>query len=94
MYKRQRGVDQTALQGQGLVFAVSRVEADYLAPARFDDLLTVETSLIQRTAARITVSQDVLRADRILFRAQVTIACMSDSGRPARIPPAVAQVIG
>ncbi len=35
---RELGVDQRAMKADaGLVFAVRRLEADYLAPARFDD---------------------------------------------------------
>jgi YbgC/YbaW family acyl-CoA thioester hydrolase len=61
------GIDQGKLKAEaGIVFAVRRVEADYLAPARFDDLLTVETDLVEATAARVVLSQRVLRA-RPLF---------------------------
>ncbi len=43
---RSLGVDQTQLKAQhGIVFAVRRVEADYLAPARFDDEIEVRTSV-------------------------------------------------
>ena len=39
---RGLGVDQVALRAEhGIVFAVRRVEADYLRPARFDDELVV-----------------------------------------------------
>ena len=43
---RALGVDQTRMKADhDLVFAVRRVEADYLRPAVFDDELIVETSL-------------------------------------------------
>ncbi|MEM8753216.1 MAG: YbgC/FadM family acyl-CoA thioesterase, partial [Pseudomonadota bacterium] len=32
---REAGVDQGAMRADGLVFVVTRIEADYLAPARF-----------------------------------------------------------
>ena len=32
---RAAGIDQVALKAAGLVFAVRRVEADYISPARF-----------------------------------------------------------
>ena len=39
---RVLGIDQTRLRAEaGIVFAVRRVEADYLYPARFDDALEV-----------------------------------------------------
>ncbi|MFT4150102.1 MAG: tol-pal system-associated acyl-CoA thioesterase [Paracoccaceae bacterium] len=87
---RDRGIDQTRLKAdQGIVFAVRRVEADYLHPARFDDLLTVTTRLAALTGARIVLEQEVLRGPERLFTAQVTLVCLTDQGQPARIPPAV-----
>jgi acyl-CoA thioester hydrolase len=47
---RHRGVDQRRLlEEEGLVFAVRRIEADYLAPAFFDDLVEVDTALLEAT---------------------------------------------
>lgn len=90
---RELGVDQTAMKQAGIVFAARRVSADYLAPARFDDQLTVTTRLAQITPARIILDQDVLRRDQPLFRSQVTIVCIGPGGRATRIPEAVRQVI-
>lgn len=84
---REIGVDQTALkEAQGIVFAVRRVEADYLQPARFDDDLTVETDLTQTTPARAILDQRVLRGDALLFQARVTIVALTPTGKPARLP--------
>ena len=86
-FVRILGVDQVALKAeQGLVFAVRRLEADYIAPARFDDLLEVETSLSALSPARITLQQDVMRAGETLFSASVVLVCLSENGRPQRIP--------
>ena len=91
---RDLGIDQGALKDrEGIVFAVRRVEADYLAPARFDDLLSVETDLHQITGARIVVDQRVLRGDLPLFTARVTIACLTPAGRPARLPDILRKAI-
>lgn len=87
---RALGVDQAALKAEaGLVFAVRRVEADYLRPARFDDLLEVVTDLAQASAARVTVDQQVRRGDEMLFTARVTIVCLDRRGHPARLPAAL-----
>jgi acyl-CoA thioester hydrolase len=83
---RDLGVDQTALKAAGLVFAVRRIEADYLKPARFDDELTVLTYDMTVTGARILLSQEVLRGGERLFAAQVTLVCLTDDGHPARLP--------
>jgi len=84
---RALGVDQGALKsGQGLVFAVRRVEADYLRPAKFDDQLVVTTECLRLGTARIELRQQVLRADQVLFVAVVTLVCLLDTGRPGRVP--------
>jgi len=84
---RGLGLDQTALKrDQGIVFAVRRVEADYLRPAKFEDVLTVETRLLAETGARFVLEQEVLRGGERLFLAQVTLVCLHDTGAPARLP--------
>lgn len=89
---RALGIDQAALKsGQGIVFAVRRVEADYLSPARFDDLLAVETTLTALTGARIVLEQVVLRGEDRLFVSTVTLVCLTETGAPARIPADIRQ---
>ncbi|MDB5661019.1 MAG: ybgC [Cypionkella sp.] len=97
---RSLGVDQTRLKAEkGLVFAVRRVAADYLRPARFDDELQVVTECLAVTGARIELRQEVLRrldelgsdqlAQERLFVALVTLVCLSDTGLASRIPPEI-----
>lgn len=91
-YVRELGIDQTEAKRQdGIVFAVRRVEADYLQPARFDDPLLVLTTPMATTAARIVLRQDVFRRDTMLFSAQVTLVALTASGKPARIPAKLRQ---
>jgi acyl-CoA thioester hydrolase len=86
---RTLGIDQTAMRGQGLVFAVRRIEADYLSPARFDDTLMVETAAEVVRGASIILRQMVLRDGSVLFDARVTLVAMGQDGRPRRLPDAL-----
>ncbi len=80
---RSLGIDQGRLKAEaGIVFAVRRVEADYLLPAHFDDMLEVETDCLETTAARVVLAQRVMRAGVCLVDARVTIVALSGSGRP------------
>lgn len=90
---RQMGIDQSEMRDEGLIFAVRRVEADYLAPARFDDELTVTTSTRQMTGARLVLDQVVARGDEVLFEAVVTIVCLTVTGQPARLPAHLRQSV-
>src|SRR5690625_3299656 len=55
---RALGVDQPALKEAGLVFVVRRLVADYLAPARFDDLLEVRTVTRRVGGASVEMRQE------------------------------------
>ena len=81
------GVDQIALKARdGIVFAVRRVEADFLRPARFGDDLVVETTLQSLGGARIVLEQVILRRGERMFVAQVTLVCLTEDGHAARLP--------
>jgi acyl-CoA thioester hydrolase len=83
---RAIGIDQVALRrDEGVVFAVRRVEADYLRPAHFDDELMVETELKLLGGARIVLRQSVLRGGDTLFEAVVTLVSISSEGRAVRL---------
>ncbi|MGI3163308.1 tol-pal system-associated acyl-CoA thioesterase [Pseudooceanicola sp. 200-1SW] len=90
---RDLGIDQAAMKAEtGQVFAVRRVVADYLAPARFDDRLTVETRVQKVTPARITLTQDVLRAEERLFASEVTLVALDARGGATRLPAVLRQL--
>jgi acyl-CoA thioester hydrolase len=92
---RDLGIDQGALKaGQGIVFAVRRLEADYLSPARFDDWLAVETRAIQVSGARIVLDQAVWRDAQRLFQARVMLVALNAAGAPARLPAALRAALG
>lgn len=83
---REIGINQLALKSEGIVFAVRRIEADYIQPAHFDDVLEVATTLKKLTPARMVMAQEVRRGDALIFAAEVTIACIGAGGKPVRLP--------
>ena len=80
------GMDQNMMRDAGIVFVVTRVVADYLAPARLDDRLIVHTSHRAQSAVRWIFDQEVRRGADVLFRAEVTAVCMTLEGKPTRLP--------
>jgi acyl-CoA thioester hydrolase len=86
---RDLGLDQVALRAAGFVFAVRRLEAEYLRPAVFDDVLEVRTGALAVTGARLRLAQSVWRGAQEVFRAQVLLVGLTPDGRAARLPGAV-----
>ena len=83
---RQLGNDQNAMREDGIVWVVRRVEADYLAPAKFEDELVVETDVVSLSGVRLTMAQLVRRGETEIFRATVTAVCINKAGKPVRLP--------
>ena len=88
---RDLGVPHAEMSAlHGLFFMVRRIKVDYLAPARLDDSLVVETTTLAVGGATVELRQDVVRAGDglLLARLELQLVCgrISDQ-RPARIPP-------
>jgi acyl-CoA thioester hydrolase len=87
---REAGVPhQTMVERDGVMFAVRRCEVDYIRPARLDDLLDVETRLLEVGGATLEAEQVVRRAADDLVRIRIRLACLDGRGRPARLPASI-----
>ena len=87
---KQIGISLKELkEKEKIVFAICRVECDYVAPARYDDELTVVSEVEKVTPVRIIFSQKVLREGEMLVSARITgCAIKVDDFKPARVPAA------
>ena len=91
---RELGIDQARLRAErGIAFAVAAMDARWIAPARFDDLLYVETAPRAVSGARALLRQAVARDGNPLFRADVTVVATGPTGRPTRLPPELAAAL-
>ncbi|TPW32698.1 tol-pal system-associated acyl-CoA thioesterase [Pararhizobium mangrovi] len=96
-YLRLLGVEQGGLlsgdggDGEGLGFMVHRMEIDFRAPARMDDILTIATTSERAGGAKLVLVQTIERDERLLITARVVVAVVNGRGRPRRLPPALAE---
>lgn len=89
-YVRMLGVHHKQMSeaefGEPLAFAVHRMEIDFRAAARIDDVLTIETQRGQLQGLRLTFNQTIKRDAQILLEAVVTVVLMNPQGKPRRYP--------
>jgi acyl-CoA thioester hydrolase len=85
---RQSGVSYADCEREGVFFVVAKCSARYIAPARYDELLTLTTKVIKTGAARIDHAYELKRdADGMLLAtAETTIASVGRDGRIIPIP--------
>jgi len=87
---REAGLAHAAMVAEdGVMFAVRRCEVDYLSPARLDDLLDVETRVVEVGGASLEAEQIVRRDGDDLARIRILLACLDMRGRPSRLPAQV-----
>ena len=75
----------------GVALAVSDATIRYHAPARYEDLIVVETT-VQAVASRtVTFAYRIAKADsgQRLATASTTLVCIDPTGRVTTLPPAL-----
>ena len=80
---------------RGFVFPVVHLEIDYRAPALHDDLLRVETVVLEIRKSSFTLAQQVLRVidGKLLAEGKVKLACVGPGMKPKRLPEEIIQAI-
>jgi len=72
---------------------VTEAGVRYQSPARYDDLVTVETSLAEVRRASARFSYRVLRGEEILATGHTVHACVDPGGRIQRMPPELVEAL-
>jgi acyl-CoA thioester hydrolase len=85
-FLRDLGIHHHELADQGIAFAVRSMDLDFIGAARIDDLLTVTTVVAETTGVRLVLEQTILRDDKVITSARVTVVAIKMSGGPARLP--------
>nr|WP_314267315.1 tol-pal system-associated acyl-CoA thioesterase [uncultured Moellerella sp.] len=88
---REKGINQQNLLASNIGFVVRRMQTDFLAAAKLDDLLEVETSLVNIKRASLTFSQQLVDSQgNVLCRAEALIACVDISKmKPMALPKSI-----
>ena len=84
---KEHGMPYRQLEADGYRLPVLEVNARYLRPAVYDDLITLVVSLREKPLLRIRLDYEVLRGEELLVTGYTLHAFVDLQGRPVR-PPA------
>jgi len=84
---RAAGGNYRKMEEEGLLVVVVRADCRYRAPARYDDVLTVRTTVTRVTLAKIQHQYDVFRDEQPLAVGHVTLAVVNRRGKVQPVPP-------
>ena len=84
---RLLGIDQRAVhEAGGGAYAVAELAIRYVAPARLDDVVLIESRATELRAASCRMHQRALRDGVLLAEATLRIGFVGPDGRPRRQP--------
>jgi acyl-CoA thioester hydrolase len=85
---RQMGLTYKAIEKEGFFMPVSEAFCKYLAPARYDDSIHIETTLDSGTKAGMKFHYRILNADTqdVLAEGSTRHACVTPEGKVVRPP--------
>jgi len=88
---RQHHFNQQALLEEQVAFVVRRMTVDFIAAARLDDLLEIQSEVTSMTRATMTFSQRIVNAEgKVLNEADVLIACINPHlMKPIALPKSI-----
>ena len=92
-YFLQRSLDLKTLSGEGILFVVAAIEVKYKAPARYGDIIRVQTAIEELKSSSIRFRQHVYEGQKVLVEAFVVIVCIGPDFKPRPIPLNIRQLI-
>ncbi|MHB1845138.1 MAG: acyl-CoA thioesterase [Deltaproteobacteria bacterium] len=92
-FLRVRGRSYRSIEEGGVTVPVVEARVRYRSPARYDDVLRIETTLAELRGASLRFSYAVVRSDQLLAEGETLHACLGPTGKPVRVPQALANLL-
>ncbi len=85
-YCLKNGANLTELTNAGVLFPVVHLEVDYKSPARYGDIIRIETVLEKVGRASVQFSQKIFVGSRLILESKTIWACVNSSMKPIPVP--------
>jgi acyl-CoA thioester hydrolase len=83
---RSHGYSYREVEEGGLLGVIVKAECSYHKPAKYDDLLTIRTTIKRVTRVKIEYEHFVLRNSELLATGHITLAFVDKTGNVQRVP--------
>lgn len=90
---RTSGVNYRDIEAQGILLAVVSLSVQYKRPARYDDYVTLETTLSRAGNVKIEHDYALYRGEELLTTASTTLACIGRDGKLQSVPEILHRVM-
>lgn len=83
---RAQGGSYRRMEELGLFFVVARISVKFKKPARYDDVLCLNTQIKSQSPAKLVHQYALKRGEELLTEAESVIACVDRNGELQEIP--------
>ena len=83
---RGQGLTYKDMEDQGFFLVITNVEVKFKSPARYDDVLTIKTTVARVTPVRIEHAYHVSCDGRAVAEGKTTLACVDCAGKLQALP--------
>lgn len=92
---RQLGLSYRELEAMGIIMPVLENHSEFLAPARYDELLKIIVTIPEKPSVRIRFRYEIYNEkDQLIHRGETLLAFVNQAtGRPSRPPEAFMRVV-
>lgn len=86
-FLRSIGVTLGELIDDGILFPITEIDAKFHSPARYDDLITIETVPVELTKVKLVFDYKISRSDQLLVTGHsLNVFTDLESGKIIRVP--------
>ena len=86
---RAAGYTYRQIEEEGWMLVVAQIDCKYYLPALYDDLLRLQTIVVEARGARVINEYRVFRGETLVAEARSVVACINREGRVTRLPAAL-----
>lgn len=92
---RSLGLSYKELEEQGVMMPVLENKSKYIAPARYDELLTIKTAIREEPQVRIQFHYEIYNeSDKLIHTGETMLVFVNmETGRPCQIPDLMSKLL-
>ena len=69
-----------------VIFVVKSLSSKYIAPAKFEDDLTVVSKIVEKSPVRLVLEQNIEKGNKLIFTSKIELAVVSSEGKITKLP--------
>ena len=76
-----------------VIFVVKSLSSKYIAPAKFEDDLTIVSNILEKSSVRLVLEQNIEKGNKLIFTSKIELAVVSSEGKITKLPDQLLSLI-